>query len=152
MTHSTLEPRTLIVLGATFEIKERLKALGIRPQYVDNAVDAMDAILQDPEAVLAYAPGVFGLACAGQPVKVVSASRSLVIISKALPEPKPAILRSTDTQTFEEDPEVLARQAALALRAKLLLALDGEHAGTTLQALLLDMASLHVTSALRNAE
>lgn len=150
-THPPTEPRLLVVLGATYEVKDRLKALNIHPQYVDNAVDAMDAVLQNPEAVLAYAPGVFGLACAGQPVKVVSAARSFVLIAKRLPEAKPAILRSTDTQTFEEDPEVLARQAVVALRAKLLLSLADEYSAGVLQAMLLDMAPLHVTSALRSA-
>ena len=34
-----------MVLGATFEIKAQLKALNIQPRYVENAVDAMDAVL-----------------------------------------------------------------------------------------------------------
>jgi hypothetical protein len=140
-----------VVLGATFEIKSRLKELNVPAVYVDGPVDAMDAVLTNPDAVLAYAPGVFGSVCAGQPVKVVSASRSLVLITKALPEAKPAVLRAGEFQQFVEDPEVLARQAAMTLRAKLLLCLDTEEAGRTLQALLLDIAPLHVTSALRSA-
>lgn len=151
-THPAREPRTLVVLGATFEIKDRLKELNIPAVYVDGPVDAMDAVLTDPEAVLAYAPGVFGSVCAGQPVKVVSASRSLVLTSKALPEAKPAVLRASEFQRFEEDPEVLTRQAAVTLRAKLVLCLDNEYSAGVLQALLLDVAPLHVTSALRSAE
>lgn len=150
-THPAREPRPLIVLGATFEVKEQLKALNIHPQYVDNAVDAMDLVLLNPDAILAYAPGVFGLICAGQPVKVVSASRSLVLISKAMPEP-PQPLKAGEFQRFEENPEVLTRQAALALRARLVLSLDGPNAQAVLQALLLDMAPEPVTTALRSAE
>ncbi len=151
MTSPTL-PRPLVVLGATFEIKEQLKRLQVSPVYVDDPVAAMDAVLDNPDAVLAYAPGVFGLVCSGQPVKVVPAHRSLVLISKPLPEPKPAVLKANEFQAFTEDPEVLARQAAMTLRAKLLLCLDTEDAGRVLQALLLDMAPEPVTAALRSAE
>lgn len=151
MTSPSL-PRPLVVLGATFEIKEQLKRLQVSPVYVDDPVAAMDAVLDNPDAVLAYAPGVFGLVCSGQPVKVVPAHRSLVLISKPLPEPKPAVLKASEFQAFTEDPEVLARQAAMTLRAKLLLCLDTEDAGRMLQALLLDMAPEPVTTALRSAE
>lgn len=145
-------PRPLIVLGATFEIRDQLKALKINATYVDSPVDAMDAVLDQPDAVLAYAPGVFGMICSGEPVKVVPAHRSLVLISRPLPEPKPAVLRAGEFQAFTEDAEALARQAALTLRAKLLLSLDSEDARRMLQALLLDMAPEPVTTALRSAE
>lgn len=145
-------PRPLVVLGATFEIKEQLKRLHVSPIYVDDPVAAMDAVLDNPDAILAYAPGVFGLVCSGQPVKVVPAHRSLVLTSKPLPEPKPAVLKANEFQAFEEDPETLARQAAMTLRAKLLLCLDSEEAQRALQALLIDMAPEVITSALRSAE
>lgn len=141
-----------MVLGATFEIKEQLKRLHVSPIYVDDPVAAMDAVLDNPDAILAYAPGVFGLVCSGQPVKVVPAHRSLVLTSKPLPEPKPAVLKANEFQAFEEDPETLARQAAMTLRAKLLLCLDSEEAQRALQALLIDMAPEVITSALRSAE
>lgn len=145
-------PRPLVVLGATFEIKEQLKRLHISPIYVDDPVTAMDAVLDHPDAILAYAPGVFGLVCSGQPVKVVPAHRSLVLTSRPLPEPKPAVLKANEFQAFTEDPEVLARQAAMTLRTKLLLCLDGEDARLALQALLTDSAPEAVTAALRSAE
>lgn len=151
MTSPTL-PRPLVVLGATFEIKEQLKRLHVSPIYVDDPVAAMDAVLDNPDAILAYAPGVFGLVCSGQPVKVVPAHRSLVLTSKPLPEPKPAVLKANEFQAFEEDPETLARQAAMTLRAKLLLCLDSEEAQRALQALLIDMAPEVITAALRSAE
>lgn len=149
---SPTRPRPLVVLGATFEIKEQLKRLHVSPIYVDDPVAAMDAVLDNPDAILAYAPGVFGLVCSGQPVKVVPAHRSLVLTSKPLPEPKPAVLKANEFQAFEEDPETLARQAAMTLRAKLLLCLDSEEAQRALQALLIDMAPEVITSALRSAE
>lgn len=141
--------RTLIVLGATFELRNQLKALDIRPVYAETPVDAMDAVLQDPEAVLAYGPGVFGLICSGQPVKIVSAHRSLVLISKPLPEAKPPVLKAGQFQSFEEDPEALARQAAVTLRAKLLLVLDEPPGRVALQELLLDMAPDYITNCLK---
>lgn len=141
--------RTLIVLGATFELRNQLKELGIRPTYVDTPVDAMDAILQDPEAVLAYGPGVFGLICSGQPVKVASAHRSLVLVTKPLPPARPAPLRAGEFQAFTEDPEALTRQAAVTLRAKLLLVLDEAPGRVALQQLLLDTAPEFIANALK---
>jgi hypothetical protein len=141
--------RALIVLGATFELRDQLKTLGLSPIYVDTPVDAMDAVLQDPEAVLAYGPGVFGAICAGQLVKVVSAHRSLVLISKPLPDPKPPVLKAGEFQSFQEDPESLARQAAVTLRAKLLLVLDEIPGRVALQELLLDMAPDYITNCLK---
>lgn len=141
--------RTLVMLGATFELRNQLKELGIRPVYVDTPVDAMDAVLQDPEAVLAYGPGVFGLICSGQPVKVVSAHRSLVLVTKPLPPSRPAPLRAGEFQAFTEDPEALTRQAAVTLRAKLLLVLDEQPGRVALQELLLDMAPDYITNCLK---
>jgi hypothetical protein len=141
--------RTLVVLGATFELRNQLKQLGIRPTYVETPVDAMDAILQDPEAVLAYGPGVFGLICSGQPVKVVSAHRSLVLMTKSLPEVTPPVLKAGEFQSFEEDPEALARQATVTLRAKLLLVLDESPGCMALRELLLDMAPDYITNCLK---
>lgn len=138
------------MLGATFELRDQLKEMGIRPTYVETPVDAMDAVLQDPEAVLAYGPGVFGLACAGQPVKVVSAYRSLMLVTKNPPPSRPPALKAGEFQRFEEDPELLTRQAALALRAKLLLVLGSNHGRAALQELLLDAAPDYVTNALKN--
>lgn len=151
-THPPGTMRPLIVLGATFELKNQLKDLGLRPTYVDTPVDAMDAVLNDPEAVLAYGPDVFGLVCSGQPVKIVSAHRSLVLVSKAVPEPKAEVLKAGEFQRFDEDPEALTRQAAVALRAKLVLALDSIPARVALQELLLDMAPDYITTCLRSAE
>lgn len=144
--------RHLIVLGPTFELREQLKDLGLTPTYVDSPVDAMDAVLQDPEAVLAYGAGVFGAIVAGQPVKIVSAHRSLVLISKPVPEAKPPILKAGEFQQFVEDPEALTRQAAVTLRAKLVIALDEPPGRVALQELLLDMAPDYITNALRSTE
>lgn len=147
MTSPTL-PRPLVVLGATFEIKEQLKRLKISPIYVDDPVAAMDAVLDNPDAILAYAPGVFGLAASGQPIRVVSASRSLILVSHPAREPK--VVKEGEFQAFEEDPEILVGQAVSVLRTRLLLCLASDEAGAVLQALLLDMAPEVATAAVRS--
>jgi hypothetical protein len=73
-----------------------------------------------------------------------------VLITKAMPEAKPEVLRAGTFQAFTEDPEVLTRQAAVALRAKLVLALDEIPAQVVLQELLLDMAADYIANALRS--
>lgn len=140
---------SLVVLGATFEIKSQLKDVGITPVYVDGPVDAMDYVLEHPDALLAYAPGVFGLATSGQPVRVVSAARSLMLVARPHGEPK--IVKAGEAQTFEEDPEVLAVQAVGVLRVRLILCLGSEDGRNALRDLLNGTAPEIVTEFTRSS-
>ena len=66
------------------------------------------------------------------------------------PGPMNILLLGSDIRGSARD--ALARQAAMTLRAKLLLCLDSEDAQRSLQALLIDVAPEAITAALRSAE
>lgn len=144
--------RHLIVLGATPDVRARLDELKIENiTYTDNPVDAMDAALQHPDHVLAYAAGVFGLAVTGQPVRVGCASRAVMLLAKA-----PGAVIGTDTSPwraddaaaaghgFSDDPEALAAHAGPALKLKLVIFLDVPPAVAALEAILMGGENNHL--------